>query len=760
MLKRAARLPRAGGDGLRRAFLLVACSTVLASFAPAPAASASGGILILAFEADTYVTDEPDETVVLLNPGAADVSLAGWGLQDADARTCTSAEGQLVFPAGSVLRAGAAWVITGNATAYERDHAGPADWEWLVDSDPAVPQLERDCGRFRLGNDVDEVVLVDAAGARVDAVVYGGVERTVAGWSGLPLSDPNEGLVHERDRPESGGPRPDTDTAADWDDLRVTMIGQSHWNLETFDDLGAVTACSSPDSSFETVAGFVRGARTSLDIEVYEWTNPHLADAFLDALDAGVAVRALLEGGPAGILDAERDQENWVLSQLVDRGADVRFMVTNATQTIHDRYDFVHTKMAIRDGRDVLVMSGNWKPTGLPTDDTFGNREWCLVVESVDLAADLADVFEDDRNAAEYRDVLTFGDGDDARYHPPPDDFQPDLAIPAGPYPPLFPAQTFDGTNARVTPILSPDTSLLQEPEASLIHRIRNAEREVLVEQMTLHRHWGPTACGDPCLDSDPSPLLDAVVAAARAGARVRVLLGHEFIDDEDLRNNRLTRDHLDGLAASEGLDLDAKIIDAEIAEILKVHNKGVLIDDTYTYVGSLNWGRNSAQENREVGLLLEHPDVAAFLEEIFWYDWNPPEFKPLTNLRADNVTLLFDAGLAAPDPLSLTPAEIVVNVTNTAARGAGDHSVEVRITPAVGPPALLTARVPHVRAGETEAVSLVWQPTVALGRFHLAASVDVRDEVRETNEADNTVSGVGEILAPVPGLFVDADVN
>jgi phosphatidylserine/phosphatidylglycerophosphate/cardiolipin synthase-like enzyme len=57
---------------------------------------------------------------------------------------------------------------------------------------------------------------------------------------------------------------------------------------------------------------------------------------------------------------------------------------------------------------------------------------------------------------------------------------------------------------------------------------------------------------------------------------------------------------------------------------IEKVHNKGVIVDDTRVLVSSINWNSNSPNFNREAGLIIDHPQVAMYFKQVFDDDWAP----------------------------------------------------------------------------------------------------------------------------------------
>ena len=134
--------------------------------------------------------------------------------------------------------------------------------------------------------------------------------------------------------------------------------------------------------------------------------------------------------------------------------------------------------------------------------------------------------------------------------------------------------------------------------------------------------YWGAEASN---VTDDPNPRLLAYIAAARRGAKVRVLLDAYF-DNQDLnspRSNLRTVEYLTAIAQAEVLDLQAR---RRNPTGLGIHNKMVLaqIDGQgWAVVGSLNGGEVSAKLNREMALLVGSDEVYAYLADVFWYDWN-----------------------------------------------------------------------------------------------------------------------------------------
>jgi cardiolipin synthase len=142
---------------------------------------------------------------------------------------------------------------------------------------------------------------------------------------------------------------------------------------------------------------------------------------------------------------------------------------------------------------------------------------------------------------------------------------------------------------------------------------------EIMLIQLYEHKNWGASE-SNPV--ADPNPRLQALVDAARRGARVRLLLDSYFDEAEVLRSNRATVDYLQGLAAAEGLALEARLGNPTLGGI---HAKLVLLrvdGETWSAVGSLNGSETSYKLNRELVLLVDPPAIYARLAEVFEHDW------------------------------------------------------------------------------------------------------------------------------------------
>lgn len=494
-----------------------------------------------------WTPNEPEEYVTIANPGPVPADLSNW--------TLSEGEGSITLPPGTVLAPGASLTVARNATAYRAVALAWPDLE-IEDAAPEVPNAASN-GTLRLANDGDEVVLRDAEGRVRDSVAYGD-SPGAPGWAGPPVPRPVQGGLLFR---WEGW---DTDTAADWHGPRTLRAGQTRLAPETF-LLENLSLFTSPESAVAEVAGLLRGARERLVAELYTLHHPHLVRELADAARRGVRVDLLLEASPVGGVP-----DRSLLGALEAAGVNVTLLET-------PRYRFLHAKVAVADGREVLLLTENWNPSGLPVDGR-GNRGWGLRGANESLAALLEEVHRLDG-------VLRPGDREGRIDRGSP---LPSLAstIPS-------PGPGLRLPNATALLLLGPDNGL-----DGVRGLLRSARERLDVLQQTVEPGWG----------EDASPLVEELLDAARRGVRVRVL--HQYGDLRDLRAR----------AAAEGLDLEVRTW-VPHGGALSLHAKGVVADDR-VLVSSFNWGRNSFSNNREAGLVVENATAAAFFAASFEEDW------------------------------------------------------------------------------------------------------------------------------------------
>jgi len=568
-------------------------------------------VKISAVNFDTITPYEYDEAIEIINTSANTIDISNYAISD-------GAGNKIYFPSGVMISAGDRIWVSWQAYYFQKQFGFLPDFE-AVDTNATVPEMIGSWPGF--ANDGDEVFLYDSNNQVIDVVIYGNSNYSGSGWFGGPVQlDPYayaiEGQIIERDRLETNsGVENDTDTAADFDDYRTFYPGQTHYTATSFTITGTLTAAASPDSNYQLLINEINNAATSIKIAVYDFENIYIANALVSALNRNVSVKVLLEGSPVGGIS---NQQKYITKMIEDNGGEVYYMITDANANIRNRYAYVHAKYAIFDSIKVLISSDNFGMTGHPVDNSYGNRGWDILISNPSVAQYYEMVFDEDVSQNHY-DIFRY-QASDPKYGAPPPDFVPDTSIPAGSYSPLQPQQSFTGI-FTLEPVLSPDQSLMINH--SFLYAINNAQTSIDVEMLSMHTYWGPETTGSP--STTPNILLEALINAARRGVSVRILLDSSYFntDPNNPRDNDNTVSYVNSIATTEGIPLAARLADLNGIKVVKIHNKGMIIDHNKVIISSINGTQGSFKYNREAAIIIDSSDIANYYQILFDYDWN-----------------------------------------------------------------------------------------------------------------------------------------
>ncbi|MBN1658674.1 MAG: lamin tail domain-containing protein [Anaerolineae bacterium] len=570
---------------------------------------------------DGYAAYDRDEAVRLVNVHDSRVDLGGWSLGEVQARAGA------VFPAGTDLAAGERIWCAREATAFEAQFGFKPNFE-TDDTDPAVPEL---AGAWPgLANDGGACVLRNFDGEIVDALVYEDGDTSTPGWSGPALFPwtsggyfGTEGQILYRKRDEATGlpwSGPATGTAAAWaQDPTDPRLGRRvlypGWDLDRFFHTARVTETANlvvaiaPDHLLDAVVAQLSSAQVSILIEAYTIESWPIAEALIDRLGAGVQVRLLLEGSPAGGIDSA---QRWICARLRQAGADVWFMYAGAGPA---RYRYQHAKAIVIDDQQVLIGTENLNPTAMPADDkangTAGRRGVYLMTDAPGIVDHVRAVIEADLDPAHHADLVTCADVPDLCTGTAPP-VEPDWVT----YTVAFSSPLAVQGEMAFEVVQSPENGLrTSDGLLGLLARAGPGDT-VLVEQFYEHAAWGD-AGATPA--NDPNPRLEAYLAAARRGARVRILLNQHTFDD--YRNeNMATVAYL--RSAASGLDFQVRLGNPTA---LGLHNKMVLVragGEGTVHVGSINGSEVSSKANRELALQVQSDAAYDYLAALFAQDW------------------------------------------------------------------------------------------------------------------------------------------
>ncbi len=369
-------------------------------------------------------------------------------------------------------------------------------------------------------------------------------------------------------------------------DPRPLMLGQSRFAPAEFRNV-TVTAFVSPDCSDEVFDSLISSATRDIRLNVYEFSSPAMAESLAEARARGVAVRILIEGGPVGGIGAEEKAALWKVNQS---GIPVYAMVSS--QDAHAPYRYDHAKYVVADGSSVLVVSENFKYSGFAPAGATGNRGWGVVMTDPGVASYYSLVFDTDMQSPS---VVPYSGSPGAGE-----------VVPAQKHTSEFIPREFSG--ATVHPVLAPDTS------HQITGLIDSAQQSIDIEEASITNETRLVL----------NPYLSSAINASRRGVHVRVLLDSYWYNVDGKADNDEMVALINRIAVAEHLPLEARCAQLRENQIEKIHNKGMIVDGSRVLVSSINWNSNSPNFNREAGVIIDHPGVAAYFSQVFEDDWSP----------------------------------------------------------------------------------------------------------------------------------------
>ncbi len=353
----------------------------------------------------------------------------------------------------------------------------------------------------------------------------------------------------------------------DWSPLGATN------KSVTTSEGGVVESFVLPDEP-ERAVEFLSNATERIILGGYTLSDGDVVDALIDASERDIEVSVLIEGSPVGGMVAD---EAAALDTLDRAGVTVRVLDGEKS-----RYRYYHPKYAIVDDQ-ALVTTENWKPEGTGGQSSRG---WAAITNQTAIVDALHSMYEADIG---WVDTRSWAEHD------------PTLVEPDGGVRDSYP-QTIRGETVpvdRTDLVLAPDNA-----EEYLLGQLTDADERIDIKQVQISDH--------------SFPLVDAALAAAERGVKVRLLLSSQWYAVE---NNEQLKEKLTTKADEDDLPVEVRL--AEPGEAFeKIHAKGVVIDGEQAFVGSINWNNNSLRNNREVGLMLHGEEVGEYYQTVFEHDW------------------------------------------------------------------------------------------------------------------------------------------
>jgi hypothetical protein len=362
----------------------------------------------------------------------------------------------------------------------------------------------------------------------------------------------------------------------------------------------AIVCHASPDAGWKELRGFLSTPAQHLSATIFEFNAPYIRDALIQACGQSGTLDFVMQYKNLTGFDNKEAQQD-LRAALEDRLSFAWAAVANTSAVSEGWFpNAYHIKTIVKDHHQLWLSSGNWKTSGQPQVDPFDpppsfngsallrnqNREWHVVVDSPELAAQFERFIRHDLDQASQ---VQSGSA--------PETEQPDVFVPAAPVAgPEVEAEFFPplrlNRRLRVRPLLSPDNFV--EEVTALVTR---ATRRLYIQNQYLK----------------PSRIarwkqLNEIVAefSRRPGVDFRVILRSESSLQPSLQ-------------MMQELDFDL----TNVRKLGNTHTKGILVDDLGLVLGSHNWSGDGFMRNRDASLIFDDPEILAYYEKLFLYDWS-----------------------------------------------------------------------------------------------------------------------------------------
>lgn len=429
-------------------------------------------------------------------------------------------------------------------------------------------------------------------------------------------------------------------------------------------DYAEVMTGSSPDNSFELITSLIDSGKREIRLGAYMLRSPGIALALENAAKRGVKVTLLLDGWTVARPKAQKVDviELYLASRIVKAGGRVYYLKSATGRRDDRRFRYLHAKYAVIDDQ-LFLSSENFANNGFSPTSTLGSRGWVIAIKNAGLARQYADIFDEDIAPTKgFRDIVSYGKDPDYTLKKgvqvPPHDGQ------EGSYRPS--AGTLVKGIISLERVMSPDDALA--PRRAIIGAIREARETLEIQSLSFAPHWGKNG-GTP--KKNPSPIAEEVLAAARRGVKVRIMVNPLYFlhstnpkenepgDDEgegeglpglwqniastwedfslvhmasalepapntkiDTKSNSALLVYLRDIAKKEKLDLEASFFFVKDDSLRILHNKGMIVDGRKTLISSINWTENSMKNNREAAVIVDNAHVARYYQNLFDVDW------------------------------------------------------------------------------------------------------------------------------------------
>lgn len=277
----------------------------------------------------------------------------------------------------------------------------------------------------------------------------------------------------------------------------------------------------------------------------------------VDLAKKGVKVEVFLDAKPTGGIPIEEVE---IVRELIRVGAKVHFLESSPLKNFH-------YKFAIVDGEKVVITTENWK---------WNNRGYIIEFESNETANLLKKVLAHDMMYESEMGKIGSVKG----------------------------SKSLKNTGKEF--IFSGRVKVFVLPDCNPVFDVISKSSERLyIQAPYMDFRW-----------FNGTPLLDAILQAARNGAEVKILLDSKY----NARENQKIVNFLNEIGRKENLKIEAELVETNRFDSL--HAKMVVADDE-CIITSANFNRYGFKLNREIGLVIYSEEASDFLAEQFMDDWN-----------------------------------------------------------------------------------------------------------------------------------------
>ena len=550
------------------------------------------------------VHNRDNEFLEITNMGNSILNLAGWQLvrTKSDGTTNSAVFSTLILqPSESIVLSQDPANLSEDGAINGVDISEVMDYTlWMYDSGASMQ-------------------LVSPDGFVADTVVYGSGTTNLTGWNGPAISTPPanfQGLIFMRG--DGCNEMNDTNTSADWEVKWIRLGASQFCDSGVFSTTGSLEPMASPDGSLYQFMEWLDGTNNDLHIHSYELMSEDIIAKLVQLSQADINITVILEEDP---VEESEDlmKVRGMAYEMHTAGITVYWMGTPRGDNAPPApYQYIHSKVAVRDGDSVWISSGNVKTSTFPPSNWSSNRDWGLIINSQDVAQLFLTRMSWDENAS-HKHLISYDPAEPTTGKPIGwTSYGPTGLDPLPPETPIIPITGDFSGEVFTCPddCLSGIVKLLDSANTSI---------ELSLQGFDMGWHWG---------FGDENPLVNAIERALQRGVAVRLLINGYYVNyDNDIRevvnhfNNQWNR--------TDGYDATA-ILMSPSERIVKLHNKGAIVDGESVLISSINWNSNAILRNREMGVVIHHSELAEWYLNSFEEDWN--RIDDFTDTDGDNM--------------------------------------------------------------------------------------------------------------------------